>query len=189
MGRDAPFAPFVPVKSSVVPSVSVFFGVPPFTNFFLQVWYGAVLRGDKNKIQVGTGANIQDKAVIGTVSELDSGFPAECKIGDYTSVGQGAVLTSCLVGDACSIGAGAIVQAGSVVEKRSMVAAGAVVVSGTLVPSGQLWAGNPAVYVRDLADEEVADFEKNAESLSLLAKEHSEEFLPYGTVYQQAEQL
>ena len=148
-----------------------------------------MLRGDKNKIQVGTCTNIQDKAIIGTVSELDSGFPAECKVGDYTSIGQGAVLTSCLVGDICSIGAGAIIQAGSVVEKKSMVAAGSVVMPGTLVSSGQLWAGNPAIYIRDLADDEIADFEKNAESLSRLAKEHAEEFLPYGTVYQHAEQL
>ena len=118
------------------------------------------MRGDKNKIQIGSYTNIQDRAVISTVNELPSGFPADCKVGDYTTVGHGAMLTSCLVGDHCSIGAGAIVQEGSVVEKKSMVAAGAVVTPGTLVPSGQLWAGNPAKFIRDLSEEEIGDMEK-----------------------------
>lgn len=152
-----------------------------------QVWYGAVVRGDKSKVEVGSFSNVQDKAVITTVSKLESGFPPDVKIGEYVSVGQGAVLTSCLIGDACSIGAGAIVQEGTVVEKKSMVAAGAVVAPGTLIPSGQLWAGNPAKYVRDLTDEEVHAFEKGAKDTALLAKEHDEEWLPFGAVYQQAE--
>ena len=118
------------------------------------------MRGDKNKIQIGSYTNIQDRAVISTVNELPSGFPAECKVGDYTTVGHGAMLTSCLVGDHCSIGAGAIVQEGSVVEKKSMVAAGAVVTPGTLIPSGQLWAGNPAKFIRDLSEEEIGEMEK-----------------------------
>jgi carbonic anhydrase/acetyltransferase-like protein (isoleucine patch superfamily) len=46
------------------------------------VWYGAVLRGDKNKIKIGRQTNVQDRAVIGTVSNLDSGFPSNVDIGD-----------------------------------------------------------------------------------------------------------
>jgi carbonic anhydrase/acetyltransferase-like protein (isoleucine patch superfamily) len=58
------------------------------------------------------------------------------------------------------IGQGSVIQEGAVVERNSIVAAGAVVLPGTLVPSGQLWAGNPAAFVRNVTDEEVANFQK-----------------------------
>jgi hypothetical protein len=56
----------------------------------LQVWYGAVLRGDKNKIKIGRQTNVQDRAVIGTVSNLDSGFPSNVDIGDQVGCAQKA---------------------------------------------------------------------------------------------------
>jgi len=154
-----------------------------------SVWYGAVVRGDKSKVKIGAVSSIQDRAVITTVSKLDSGFPSDVDIGDYVTVGQGAVLTSCVIGHKVSIGAGAIIQEGVVVEQNSIVAAGSVVLADTLIPSGQLWAGNPAKYIRDISEEEGQNFEKVAEQTSLLASEHAEEFLPYGTVYQEAEKL
>ncbi len=52
---------------------------------FLQIWYGAVLRGDKNKIKVGRLTNVQDRAVISTVANLNTGFPANVEIGDSVS--------------------------------------------------------------------------------------------------------
>jgi len=76
-----------------------------------------------------------------------------------------------------------VVQEGAVVEKNCILAAGSVVLPGTLVPAGQFWAGNPAKYVRDVAEEEMAKFEKAAEALSNLSLEHAEEFLPFGTAH------
>ena len=77
----------------------------------------------------------------------------------------------------------------SICAKHALKAAGSVVLADTLIPSGQLWAGNPAKYIRDISEEEGQNFEKVAEQTSLLASEHAEEFLPYGTVYQEAEKL
>jgi carbonic anhydrase/acetyltransferase-like protein (isoleucine patch superfamily) len=105
--------------------------------------------------------------VINTVSTLESGFPADVDIGNYVTVGHGALLTSCTVGSHVLIGQGSILQEGVVVEDKVIVAAGAVVLPNTLVPSGQLWAGNPAAYVRDLTEEEIANFEKVPPLLSL----------------------
>ena len=175
------------IGSWVAPNASVIGQVALYDQ--VSVWYGAVVRGDKNKIKIGRVTNIQDRAVVSTVANLDSGFPADVDIGDFVTVGHGAMLTSCTIGNHVLIGQGAIIQEGSVVENNSIVAAGAVVLPDTLIPSGQLWAGNPAVYIRDVTEDEVENFEKQAKNYSVLAKEHSDEFLPFGTVYQEAEKL
>lgn len=104
--------------------------------------------------------NIQDRAVINTVSSLETGFSADVEIGDRVTIGHGALLTSCIVGADTLIGQGAIIQAGAEIGSESMIAAGAVVLPNTVVPSKQLWAGNPAKYIRDVSDEEVAMFAK-----------------------------
>lgn len=111
------------------------------------------------------------------------------EIGNYVTIGHGALLKSCIVGDECLIGQGAIIEEGSVIEGSSVIAAGAVVTAGTLVPKGQMWAGNPAKYVRDLDEDEQKFFKKSAEAYSTLREEHRNEFLPYGTAYQAAEKL
>jgi carbonic anhydrase/acetyltransferase-like protein (isoleucine patch superfamily) len=105
------------------------------------------------------------------------------------TVGHGAVLNSCTIEDEALIGMGAIVMEGAVVERRAMLAAGAVVGPGKRVPAGQLWAGNPAQFVRDLTEDEQEGFKKQAESYSALAAEHASEFPEFGTAYLQAERL
>lgn len=154
-----------------------------------SVWYGAVLRGDKSKIKIGHNTNVQDRAVISTVSSLENGFSADVDIGDSVTIGHGALLTSCVIKDKVLIGQGAIVQEGSVIESNVILAAGSVVLPETMIPKGQLWAGNPAKYVRDVTEEEVAGFEKSAKSYATLAEEHLEEFLPFGTAHLEAEKL
>ena len=65
-----------------------------------SIWYGAVVRGDKNKVRIGRVTNIMDRAVLCTVEKpaVDSGFPSDLNIGSYVTVGQGSVLTSCSIG-------------------------------------------------------------------------------------------
>jgi carbonic anhydrase/acetyltransferase-like protein (isoleucine patch superfamily) len=152
-----------------------------------SVWYGAVIKGDKNTVKLGTWSSVQDRAVIQTVSTLESGFPAECVVGRQVTVGPSAVLTSCTVKDGTQIGAGAIIGAGSIVGENCHIAAGAVVEPGTFIPASQLWAGNPASYVRDVSIYEVDEIEDQVEDIWANAEQHSEEFLPYGNIYTQAE--
>jgi hypothetical protein len=87
------------------------------------------------------------------------------------------------------VGAGAIVMEGALVEKHARVGEGSVVHPGRRIPSGQLWAGNPAVYVRDLSKTEVAEAEGHAEEVAKDAAAHAAEFLPYTTAFRQAEAL
>jgi len=150
-------------------------------------WYGSIVRADINSIRFGFCTNVQDRAVITTQSELDNGYPADVVIGNYVTVGHGSILTSCIIQDEVLIGAGSVVGAGSIVESKTILAPGSVVAPGTLIPSGQLWGGNPAVFVKNLDDGQKSSLEKTAEGHFSLAEEHKEEFLPYGTLYQQAE--
>ena len=155
-----------------------------------SVWYGAVVRGDANAVTIGSVTNIQDKTVIQTQPGTDAnGFPAGASIGDYCSVGHGSMLVACEVEDEVVIGSGCVVSEGALVEKHSMLAAGTVVPPGRRIPSGQLWGGNPAAYVRDLTEDEVAGIKVGAREQATLGADHALEFLPYGTVYQEAEKL
>ena len=101
-----------------------------------SVWFGAVVRGDRGAVHIGTNSNIQDRAVL-TVGVT---------IGDGVTVGHGAMLSDCVVGDGALIGMGAIVQDGATVGAGAVVAAGAVVLPDTAIPANELWAGNPAVF-------------------------------------------
>ena len=163
-------------NASVIGSVLLFGKV--------SVWYGAIIRGDKNIVRIGTNSSIKDRAVLTTVSTLPSGFPAELDVGRECTIGAAAVLTSCNIKDGAHIGAGAIIGEGSIVGANAHIAAGAVVAPGTLVPDNQLWAGNPAVYVRNVSGFEIDDRDDRLDDTWTLAMQHSEEFSPYGTVYQ-----
>lgn len=65
-----------------------------------SIWYGAVVRGDKNKVRIGRVTNIMDRAVLNTVETpaVETGFPSDLNIGSYVTVGQGSILTSCSIG-------------------------------------------------------------------------------------------
>lgn len=179
--------PVIAAGVFIAPNASVVGKVLILNN--ASIWYGAVIRGDKNKISIGFATNVQDRSVINTVAELDTGFPADVEIGEYVTIGHGALLTSCIIGDNVLIGQGSIIQEGTVIQANSMVAAGAVVLPGTFIKSGQLWAGNPAQFIRNVTDEEIASFKKSADHYADLGKQHDDEFLPFGTTYQAAEAI
>eukprot|EP00591_Stephanopyxis_turris_P006169 CAMPEP_0195523344 /NCGR_PEP_ID=MMETSP0794_2-20130614/22394_1 /TAXON_ID=515487 /ORGANISM="Stephanopyxis turris, Strain CCMP 815" /LENGTH=230 /DNA_ID=CAMNT_0040653323 /DNA_START=82 /DNA_END=774 /DNA_ORIENTATION=+ len=179
--------PSISTDSYVAPSASVVGEVSLAASS--SVWYGAVLRGDVNEISVGGMSNIQDGAVVTVSKHNDLGFPASTYIGHYVSVGPGASLHSCTVEDGAVIGSGAVVSEGALVEKNAQVADGAVVPAGGRVPAGQLFAGNPATYVRDLTEDEIGGRRQACEDIHGLAAEHAHEFLPHGTAFRQAEEL
>jgi len=149
-----------------------------------SVWYGAVVRGDTNQVVIGGYTNIQDRAVIHAADATPTGFKANCSVGSWCTIGHGAVLRACTVEDYSMVGAGSVLLEGSLVETRAVVEPGSVLPAGGRVPSGEVWGGNPIAFVRKLEKEEMSDLEKQATAYSKLAKEHKEQFLPYGTTYQ-----
>src|SRR5882757_2349164 len=115
-----------------------------------SVWYGAVLRGDINRIVVGHHSNIQDNAVL----HLADDFP--CLLGNWVTVGHGAIVHACTVGDETLVGMGAVILDGAVIGKQSLIGARALVTQGMKIPAGSLVLGAPAKVVRKLSKEERA---------------------------------
>jgi carbonic anhydrase/acetyltransferase-like protein (isoleucine patch superfamily) len=132
-----------------------------------SVFYGAVLRGDRDLIEVGEGSNLQDNVTV----HGDPGKPTI--VGRGVSVGHNAMLHGCVVEDDCLIGMSSTVLNGAVIGRESLVAAGAVVLEGTIVPPRSLVAGVPAKVRRELTDDEVAANRRNAETYLMLAAEHA----------------
>jgi len=121
-----------------------------------SIWFGAVLRGDIDEIELGPGSNLQDNVVVHT----EQGSPAIIRAG--VSVGHGAVVHGCTIEDGCLIGMNATVLTRAVVGRDSLVAAGAVVLEGTVIPPRSLVAGVPAKVRRTLTDEEVEALHDNS---------------------------
>lgn len=109
-----------------------------------SVWYGAVLRGDMDRIVVGEATNLQD----GTIVHVDEGVP--CIIGSRVGVGHRAVLHGCVVEDGCLVGMGAILLNGVRIGTGSVIGAGAVVPEGAAIPPGSVVLGVPARVVREV---------------------------------------
>ena len=109
-----------------------------------SVWFGSTLRGDNERIVLGSGSNIQENCVLHT----DMGYPLT--IGTNCTVGHKAMLHGCTIGDNSLIGMGAIVLNGAVIGKNCLIGAGALVTEGKVIPDGSLVMGSPAKLVRDL---------------------------------------
>ena len=115
-----------------------------------SVWYGAVLRGDINRIVVGHHSNVQDNAVLHLADKLG------CILGNWVTVGHGAIVHACTVRDEVLVGMGAVILDGAVIGKQSIIGAKALVTQGTKIPPGSLVLGAPAKVVRKLTKEERA---------------------------------
>jgi carbonic anhydrase/acetyltransferase-like protein (isoleucine patch superfamily) len=108
------------------------------------IWFGAVIRGDNETITLGARSNIQEHAMLHT----DMGYPMV--IGEGCTIGHGAILHGCTLGENVLIGMGAIVLNGAKIGAGSLVGAGALVTEGKAFPPGSLIVGSPARAVRSL---------------------------------------
>jgi len=140
-----------------------------------SIWYGCVLRGDVNHIRVGSETNIQDNTLVHVAKTNVSGNVAPTIIGNKVTVGHSAVLHACTLEDESFVGMGATVLDGAVVEKGAMVAAGSLVTQKTRIPSGQIWAGNPARFLRNLTTEELSFIKVSADNYAGLGEIHAKE--------------
>jgi carbonic anhydrase/acetyltransferase-like protein (isoleucine patch superfamily) len=114
-----------------------------------SVWFGAVLRGDNEWIEVGVGSNVQD----GSTCHTDKGFPLT--IGTNCTVGHNVILHGCTIEDGALIGMGSIVMNGARIGRGSIVGAGAVITEGKQFPEHSLIIGSPARVIRTLEPAQV----------------------------------
>lgn len=134
-----------------------------------SIYYGSVLRGDRESISIGEGSNVQDN----TVMHADPGRPVV--VGRGVSIGHRALVHGCRIGDEVLIGMSSTVLNDVVIGDRCLVAAGAVVLEGTEVPAGSLVAGVPAKIKRELREadlERVLNNARNYEEITALHREH-----------------
>jgi len=133
-----------------------------------SVFYGAVLRGDIARIEIGEGTNIQDNAIVHLADDLDA------IVGDWCTVGHGAIIHACTIGNECLIGMGATILDGARIGDRCLIAAGAVVTPRTVIPPGSMVVGTPARVARILSAEEQAALRGWAEKYLAVATAHAE---------------
>lgn len=114
-----------------------------------SVWPNVSLRGDVGPITIGEDTSIQDASVGHT-----TGGVSELVVGSRVTVGHGAILHGCSVGDDCLVGMGSIVMDNAVIAPWTMVGAGSLVPPNKRYPSGMLVIGRPAIPLRPLTDAE-----------------------------------
>ena len=127
----------------------------------VNIWYGAVLRGDSGAITLGEGTNVQDNAVLREATA----------VGKFCTIGHGAIVHGCTLGDGCVVGMGAVILTGAVLGDDCLVGAGAVVTGKTVAPAGSLLLGSPAKVVRPLTPEQIEENRRNALHYIHLARE------------------
>src|SRR6266513_2692670 len=135
-----------------------------------SVWYGAVLRGDINRIILGPRSNVQDNAAV----HVDTNFPTT--VGEPVTVGHSAIVHACKIDNEVLVGMGAIILDDVEVGARSIIGANALVTLGTKIPPGSLVLGSPAKIRRQLTLDEQTDIAHWAGSYDETAKQYREFF-------------
>lgn len=121
------------------------------------IWFGAVLRGDNELIDIGARTNIQEGAMLHT----DMGVPLT--VGRDCTIGHHAILHGCLIGDESLIGMGATILNGARIGSGCLVGANALVTEGKVFPDRSLIVGAPAKAVRELDEQAVAGLRASAQ--------------------------
>jgi carbonic anhydrase/acetyltransferase-like protein (isoleucine patch superfamily) len=121
------------------------------------IWFGAVLRGDNERIHIGRGSNIQDLCMLHT----DPGFPLT--VGSNCTIGHRAILHGCTIGGGSLVGMGATILNGARIGTDCLIGANALITEGKEIPNGSLVVGAPGKVVRALAEDEIARLKRSAE--------------------------
>ncbi|GBQ25869.1 gamma carbonic anhydrase family protein [Gluconacetobacter azotocaptans] len=115
-----------------------------------SVWFGAVLRGDSERIAIGAGSNVQDNSVLHT----DPGFPLE--VAENVTIGHMVVLHGCRIGAGSLIGMGSVIMNGAQIGRNCLVAAGSLIPEGKIFPDGSVIRGRPGTIVGPVTPEHEA---------------------------------
>ncbi|MCC8975855.1 gamma carbonic anhydrase family protein [Bradyrhizobium brasilense] len=126
-----------------------------------SVWFGAVLRGDNEWIEIGEGSNVQDNSTL----HVDPGFPLS--IGNNVTIGHNAIVHGCTLEDGVLIGMGSIVMNGAWIRRGSVVGAGSVITEGKEFPENSLIIGAPARVVRTLDAAQAEALSRPAKSYAM----------------------
>lgn len=139
----------------------------------VSVWPCAVIRGDMHTIRIGARTSVQDNAILHITHASDfnpGGWPLT--IGEDVTIGHGACLHGCTVGNKVLVGIGSTVLDGAIVEDQVVIGAGTLVPPGKKLESGYLYVGSPAKQARPLKDHELAFFTYSSQNYVKLKNQH-----------------
>lgn len=136
-----------------------------------SVWFGAVLRGDNELIDIGEDSNVQD----GTVMHTDMGSPLT--LGKGVTIGHNAMLHGCSVGDYSLVGINAVILNGARIGKHCIIGANALIPEGKEIPDGSLVMGSPGKVVRELTEQQMRMLEASAAHYVHNAERYSRELV------------
>ena len=122
-----------------------------------SVWFGAVIRGDNDLIEIGARTNIQDNSVLHT----DPGIPLI--IGDGVIVGHRVMLHGCKIGENTLIGIGATILNGAVIGKNCIIGAHSLITEGKVIPDGSMVVGSPGRIIKSLTEQHFQMLQINSE--------------------------
>ena len=123
-----------------------------------SVWFGAVLRGDNEWIELGVRSQIQDNATLHT----DPGFPLT--IGANCVIGHKTMLHGCTIGDNTLIGIGAVILDGAKIGSNVLIGANTLIGNNKEIPDGVLVLGAPGKVVRQLGEDDFRMLEISAKA-------------------------
>ena len=121
-----------------------------------SVWFGAVLRGDNDLIEIGENSNVQDNSVVHT----DPGLPT--LIGANVTVGHNVILHSATIGDNSLIGMGSILLNRCKIGANCLIGAGTMITEGKEIPDNSMVVGAPGRVVRQLTESQLAVLKMSA---------------------------
>lgn len=131
-----------------------------------SVWFGAVVRGDADSIEIGEGSNVQDNATI----HCDEGV--KTMIGDHVTIGHNAIVHGAKLSDNVMVGMGATVMNDAHIGKNSIIGAGALVPERMEVPENSIVMGVPAKVVKQTSEKHAEYIKVNAEHYVTMAGEY-----------------
>ena len=134
-----------------------------------SIWFGAVVRGDGNTIEIGEGSNIQDNAIV----HVDADAPA--RVGRHVTVGHAAVVHGCTVGDYSLIGIGATILSHAEIGAWCIVGAGALITERKSFPDRSVIIGAPAKRAREVTDAEIEMLRESASHYAKLGRRYRTE--------------
>ena len=132
-----------------------------------NIWFNTVIRGDVEKIEIGSNTNIQDLTMVHCTTNGHG-----TQIGSNVTIGHNCVIHDCKIEDNSLIGMSSTILDGAVVKKNSMLAAGSLLTQGKIINSGELWAGKPAKFLRMLTSNEKKFLIKSAKRYYRLSQEY-----------------
>lgn len=137
-----------------------------------SVWYNSTVRGDGNKVTIGSNTNIGECTIV-HIAKIQGDF--ETNIGNNVSIGPNSIVHAATLKNDVYVGAGAQILDGSIIGSNVFIEAGSIVTPGTNVPDGEVWSGAPAKFSRKVTKEDIEYIQSTSADISSLALLHAGE--------------